>query len=299
MMKPSSMLASDLRSLISKATDEELRNEGRYFEGTCNDLTQCRHNDTGEYSNPADGRLVEWLWNRRHEILAMIEAQDSTNCSGSDAVESSIDFTMEDRSFPQAIGKMKLGERLSDGEVLCATCWDESDHNLTADTHIPPGYPVYFDEPHHEEEDCDSFCINHAIEALSHDTCIEAPFQLRVLPWLLACFGLQISSDRLERNDRFIEEALELVQATGYSVARAHQLVDYVFGRPTGVPHQEVGGVMVTLAALCLANNLDMHEAGEAELSRILEPTIILKIRAKQAAKPSGSALPIPLSIPA
>ncbi len=41
-------------------------------------------------------------------------------------------------------------------------------------------------------------------------------FQNRVAPWMEACFGPEISADRVERNDRFIEEALELVQASGY-----------------------------------------------------------------------------------
>jgi hypothetical protein len=118
-------------------------------------------------------------------------------------------------------------------------------------------------------------------------------FQARVQPWMLACFGAEIAADRLERSDRFIEEALELVQACGYSADRAHALVDYTFGRPIGEPTQEVGGVMVTLAALCLAAGLDMHDAGEAELARINVPETIAKIRAKQAAKPTGSALPI------
>lgn len=122
----------------------------------------------------------------------------------------------------------------------------------------------------------------------------EGSFQDRVKPWMLACFGEEISNDKLERCDRFIEEALELVQAIGYSPDRAHALVDYVFNRGIGEPHQEVGGVMVTLAALCLASGLDMDKAGEDELARIW--TKIEKIRAKQAAKPTGSALPVPTS---
>ena len=117
-----------------------------------------------------------------------------------------------------------------------------------------------------------------------------APFQQRVQPWMMECFGPMIAGDREERNHRFIEEALELVQATGCSPSEAHQLVDYVFGRPVGEPAQEVGGVMVTLAALCLANDLDMHTAAETELSRIW--TKVEAIRAKQAAKPKHSPLP-------
>jgi hypothetical protein len=85
-------------------------------------------------------------------------------------------------------------------------------------------------------------------------------FQEQVQPWLTKCFGTVIASDKVERNHRFLEESLELVQATGCTQSEAHQLVDYVFNRPVGEPAQEVGGVMVTLAALCLANRLDMRQ---------------------------------------
>lgn len=117
-----------------------------------------------------------------------------------------------------------------------------------------------------------------------------APFQKRVQPWLLACFGELIAGDREERNHRFLEEALELVQSCGCTAHEAHQLVDYVYDRPAGQPSQEVGGVMVTLAALCLANDLDMHTDAETELARIW--TKVDAIRAKQAAKPKHSPLP-------
>ena len=117
-------------------------------------------------------------------------------------------------------------------------------------------------------------------------------FQQRVRPWLLECFGAEIAADRLERNHRFLEEALELVQSLDCTASEAHQLVDYVFGRPVGEPLQEAGGVMVTLAALCLASGLDMHQAGETELARISVPELVAKIRAKQAAKPKHSPLP-------
>ncbi|MCD9188267.1 MAG: hypothetical protein LUM44_17760 [Pyrinomonadaceae bacterium] len=116
-------------------------------------------------------------------------------------------------------------------------------------------------------------------------------FQNRVQPWLMICFGQMVASDVIERNHRFLEESLELVQSCGCTKDEAHQLVEYVFNRAVGEKSQEVGGVMVTLAALCLAQNLDMHESAETELKRIW--TKVDQIRAKQAAKPKYSPLPI------
>jgi hypothetical protein len=124
--------------------------------------------------------------------------------------------------------------------------------------------------------------------------CASSPmlyhFQQRVQPWLMTTFGPEISANVTERNHRFLEESLELVQSLGCTASEAHQLVDYVFNRPLGEPSQEVGGVMTTLAALCLATNLDMHKCGEVELRRIWN--MVDKIRAKQAAKPKHSPLP-------
>lgn len=115
-------------------------------------------------------------------------------------------------------------------------------------------------------------------------------FQNRVAPWMMSCFGSEVSRDRTERSHRFLEEALELVQAATCTASEAHQLVDYVFSRPVGELSQEVGGVMVTLAALCLEQGVDMHVAGETELARVW--TKIDVIRAKHAAKPKHSPLP-------
>lgn len=118
----------------------------------------------------------------------------------------------------------------------------------------------------------------------------HSPFQRRVEPWMQVCFGPEISADKEERNHRFFEESTELVQACGMTASEAHQLVDYVFGRPVGEKTQESGGVSVTHAALCLAHGMDMHEAAEIELDRIWGK--VEQIRAKQAAKPKHSPLP-------
>lgn len=115
-------------------------------------------------------------------------------------------------------------------------------------------------------------------------------YQKEVKNWTAACFGEEISGDRVERNHRFLEEALELVQSLDCTASEAHQLVDYVFGREVGEKAQECGGVMVTLAALCNANKLDMQTCGRAELDRVW--TKVEKIREKQKNKPKHSPLP-------
>lgn len=144
-----------------------------------------------------------------------------------------------------------------------------------------------------------------AIAAWNRRTASEQPasgeaapapgFQSEVADWMLTCFGEEIAADRIERADRFIEEALELAQTIpGFTVERARALVEYVFNRPVGERGQEVGGVGVTLAALCNTYDLNIREEWERELARVW--TKVDAIRAKQASKPVGSALPIALS---
>lgn len=122
-------------------------------------------------------------------------------------------------------------------------------------------------------------------------------FQSGVHDWMMVCFNAAIAADIVERCDRFIEEALELAQANGWPADRAHALVNYVYGRDQGDINQEVGGVMVTLAALCNAIGVDMDAAAQTELARVW--TKVEAIRAKHAAKPTGSALPVAASVPA
>lgn len=117
-------------------------------------------------------------------------------------------------------------------------------------------------------------------------------FQRGVHAWMLECFGSSIAADVVERNHRFLEEAIELVQASGCTASEAHQLVDYVFARPKGSLSQEVGGTLVTLAALCNARGVSINQAAFAELGRVW--TKIPEIRKKQAGKPKHSPLPGP-----
>lgn len=117
-------------------------------------------------------------------------------------------------------------------------------------------------------------------------------FQARVHKWVVVCFGHAIAAHVKERNHRYCEESLETVQSLGMTKKEVLELVDYTYSRPAGEPKQEVGGAMVTLAALCEANDIDMMECAEAELARILSPEVIERIRQKQLTKPAHSALP-------
>ena len=126
---------------------------------------------------------------------------------------------------------------------------------------------------------------------------MNEPFQMRVAPWIKSCFGDDLSAiDLRERAHRFVEEAMELAQATGCTEDEAHDLVRYVFGRPSGAAMQEVGGVMMTLAALCLLADIDMHKAADVELDRCWAN--VAGIRAKHASKPHASPLPGGISCP-
>ena len=122
-------------------------------------------------------------------------------------------------------------------------------------------------------------------------------YQQRIRNWLIECFGIEKADDTMERVWRFTEEALELGQSLGMSQTDAMELVSYVYGRPVGDAWQELGGTMVTLAALCSAPeiDLDMFHEGEAELERICQPKIMDKIRRKQIAKSeAGLATALP-----
>lgn len=116
------------------------------------------------------------------------------------------------------------------------------------------------------------------------DTRKSLSFQNRVLDWMSACFWNRDDiMDPKERSLRILEEAIELVQAAGLDRSDIERMVEHVYERPPGETSQEVGGVMVCLAAFCAAHRLDMMDAAETELARVW--TKIDEIRAKQATK--------------
>jgi hypothetical protein len=115
------------------------------------------------------------------------------------------------------------------------------------------------------------------------------PFQKRAQYWAKKCFGLTLAMDRNERNQRFAEEALELVQACGMSERAVLGAVAYVYNRPVGEKRQEVGGTYTTLALLCAANGIDMVAEGEKDLLEIDNDETSARIREKRRTKPDFS----------
>lgn len=114
----------------------------------------------------------------------------------------------------------------------------------------------------------------------------KKPFQKRAAFWAKKCFGAFLATDARERNHRFAEEAIELVQACGMTKGEFLGAVDYVYGRPVGEKWQEVGGVYTTLALLCDAHFIDMVGAGERDLLEIDDEETTARIRAKRQKKP-------------
>ena len=92
--------------------------------------------------------------------------------------------------------------------------------------------------------------------------------QRDVLDWVRNTFGQKFLNDR-ERAFRFIEEAIELVQAIGLSSSDVVAILRHVYGRPAGEYPQEMGGVMITLEALAEHLGVALDRQGCLEWDRI------------------------------
>lgn len=113
---------------------------------------------------------------------------------------------------------------------------------------------------------------------------LRTAYQLRVNEWCLEVLGPDLLGDRQERMRRFLEEAVELVQAGGMTRQEALFELNMVYTRSAGEVYQEVGGVMTTLHALGMAFHINIPQAGEDELSRAWDN--VEKIKAKNKLKP-------------
>ena len=92
--------------------------------------------------------------------------------------------------------------------------------------------------------------------------------QKDVLDWVRNTFGQKFLNDR-ERAFRFIEEALELVQSIGLSIADVAAIGNHVYDRPPGDYPDEMGGVMITLEALAEHLGVDLERQRCLEWERI------------------------------
>lgn len=111
-------------------------------------------------------------------------------------------------------------------------------------------------------------------------------FQRRVNAWMIDCFGEPSTMNRTNRNHRFLEEAIELVQANGCSREEVERITKYVYDRDVGEVPQEIAGTMLTLIALANERGIHVDRVTAEELDRVRKPDMVRRIRAKDVMKP-------------
>lgn len=82
-------------------------------------------------------------------------------------------------------------------------------------------------------------------------------------------FGTLAQISKKERARRVIEEAMELGQSVGLSMLDVDTISEHVFNRPVGEISQEHAGVLVSLLASAVANQIDLEEVTQAEIKRV------------------------------
>jgi len=92
--------------------------------------------------------------------------------------------------------------------------------------------------------------------------------QAEVAAWVERVFGAESLATE-ERALRFVEEAVELAQATGLPAQRVRAVAEHVYARPAGEVAREVGGVGVTLVALCAVLGVSAEDEEAAEVARV------------------------------
>jgi len=102
------------------------------------------------------------------------------------------------------------------------------------------------------------------------NTTSRADRQAVVVDWGRRAFGADHMADKIVRAARFFEEAAELVQAIGLPAEHALRAFHHAYSREPGKPDQEVGGVAVTLYALCDAIGLSADQCEITEINRCL-----------------------------
>jgi hypothetical protein len=82
-------------------------------------------------------------------------------------------------------------------------------------------------------------------------------------------FGIEHATSPSQRGLRFAEEVIEACQAAGVDQTQLRNLVDYVYSRPVGDLHQEIGACGLTLLLFAQACGMSADEAELCEITRV------------------------------
>lgn len=109
---------------------------------------------------------------------------------------------------------------------------------------------------------------------------IPGTLQNDALAWILTVFGEGVLYDKTERNQRVLEEMLELVQANGCTREQALNAVNHVFDTKTpGDISQELGGALMAMLTLAQSHGVDLYMAGRVELNRLWANMTKVKVK--------------------
>ena len=92
--------------------------------------------------------------------------------------------------------------------------------------------------------------------------------QKKIFDWCKEVFG-DVSATPYERALRFLEEAIELAQASGVIRDDAIRLAHHVYNAPCGSVDKEAGAVSVTLLAYCESVGLSADDEEQREVARV------------------------------
>jgi GNAT superfamily N-acetyltransferase len=87
--------------------------------------------------------------------------------------------------------------------------------------------------------------------------------------WVALCFGESAMSPT-ERARRLLEEAIELAQAEGVTLAETLKMASFVYAKPVGEPKQEAGGVALCLLGWAYGRGVDLDAIELEEIRRVM-----------------------------
>lgn len=97
---------------------------------------------------------------------------------------------------------------------------------------------------------------------------MNTPTQKDLLDWAIETFG-DVAKNIDERAARLVEEAIEIAQAGGVSLATIEKITKHVYSRPAGEIGQEIGGVAFTLATFAERTGFSVSAELQKEWERV------------------------------